>query len=98
MPDFLNSSKDFVSNHRWVSSVPPNFVNEFADGKESGYNNYPAWFMDIEKDRITIIKQESGIDPLAALSKACKYLIPFQELMKSRADNLSVSPGLEDEK
>lgn len=31
--------------------------------------------MDIGKDRITIIKQESGMNPFAALAEACKDLM-----------------------
>lgn len=68
---------NFVSNH--VSSVPPNFVTDLEEGKESGYNNHLAWFMDIGKDRIGIIKQESGMNPLVALRKACKYLLVNKE-------------------
>lgn len=71
----LNSKISLGSNHRWTSIVPPNFVNDFAVGDGSGYENYPAWFMDIAKDRVTIIKQESRMNPLAALSEACKDLI-----------------------
>lgn len=62
-----------------VSSVPPEFLNDLANGKNSGYGNHPAWFIDIGKDRITVIKQESGMDPLAALSKACEYFMIIEE-------------------
>lgn len=64
-----------VADHRSTSLVPPDFLDCLADGKESGYQNHPAWFIDIRKDQIGIVKQESGMDPLAALSKACEYLI-----------------------
>lgn len=63
----------FIPNHHLTLSVPPDLLDDLTTGKESGYENYPAWFVDIGKDRVTIIKQESGMDPLVALSKACKY-------------------------
>ncbi|KAL2291479.1 hypothetical protein FJTKL_12871 [Diaporthe vaccinii] len=50
--------------------VPPNFLQDLEAGKESGYENHPAWFVNISKDRVNIIKQESGMDPLVAPSKA----------------------------
>lgn len=34
--------------------------------------------MDIGEDRITITKQESGMDPLVLFSKACEYPIIFK--------------------
>lgn len=71
----LENKASLVSNHSWVSLVPSEFVNDFSDGQGAGYNNHPAWFVDISKDEITIIKQDSGMDPLAVLSKACKDLI-----------------------
>lgn len=70
----LENKSSLVSNHLWVSLVPSEFVNDFADGRGAGYNNHPAWFVDISKDEFTIIKQESGMDPLAVLSKTCKDL------------------------
>lgn len=53
--------------------------------------------MDIGKDRITIIKQDSGMNPLAALSEACKYLMIFEEWEVLRANGLINSPGPQDE-
>lgn len=35
----------------------------------------PAWFMDMDEKRIHIVWQESGQDPLGALSKRCKQSI-----------------------
>lgn len=60
-------------NNYLISIVPSGFLDDLVDGKECGYENYPAWFMDIAKDGVTIVKMDSGMDPLAALSKACEY-------------------------
>ncbi|KAG6355043.1 hypothetical protein INS49_004124 [Diaporthe citri] len=70
--------------------LPPNFLDDLAAGKESGYEDHPAWFMDIGKDRITIIKQESGMDPLVALSKA------FQDSKKGKNDQIEIDDMLPD--
>lgn len=72
----VNDLSDYPSrsqgpNSHPMSLVPPEFFDDLKNGKESGYENYPAWFLDIGKDRINISRQESGMDPLVALSKAC---------------------------
>lgn len=71
----LVRAREFIPNHHLTLPVPPNLLDDLAAGKVSGYENYSAWFVDIGKDRVTIINQESGMDPLVALSKACKYRI-----------------------
>lgn len=70
-------SNDTQRSPSICSSVTPDFLDDFFNGTVSGYENYPAWFVDVGKNRINIVRQESGMNPLAALSKACKYSLEF---------------------
>lgn len=67
------SPKSLIAYNDFNPLVPSGFLDDLDKGKKSGYENYPAWFLDITKNGVTIVKKESGMDPLVALSKACEY-------------------------